>query len=1757
MLLLYWGDVMIEMAGYKLNEMMHQGDSSTLYRGIRKADNQNVVLKVLDKKLPTTEDITRFRREFILTKTFNNTGVIKAHELITDNNALCMVLEDFGGESLDRIMHDGALTLSQFLEIALSIVDSLELIHERQIIHKNITPSNIAWNKSTKEVKILDFGLSTELSRENLEVKNPDILEGTLAFMSPEQTGRMNRSLDYRTDFYSLGATFYKLLTGRPPFEGKDAMEIVYNHIAVEATPPSAVQYQDENNKTEKAAFQNISNIIMKLMAKAAEDRYQSTFGLKQDLLMCFDQLNKEDSDDILELIPGQNDISEHFHIPQRLYGREHQTQLLMESFKRVQTGITELLLVTGYSGIGKTVFINEIHKPVTEKRGCFIKGKFDQFNRDIPYSAFTQAISELVKHILSESEQKIGFWKKKLLKELGSNGQIVVDMVPELELIIGRQPNLSKLGLDETRNRFKTTIQNFIGALGDTKNPVVIFLDDLQWADSASLKLIELTMTDLNVKGLLFIGAYRDNELDPAHPLLDTLDNIRKENLRLKEAGISFKSDNVHTIVIEPLELACVLQLCCDTMNRKPEEVQEFAKLILKKTRGNPFFINQLLYSLYTDKIINFIHNNGKWEWEHKSLVNYHISDNVVDLMINKIKSLPNEMQQMLQLASCAGHTFNLDSLSVISKKSKKNISKILWKLLKEEIIEPVDETYQYMEFDQSPEISSSISHTTQSNPSYSFIHDRIRQAAYLMMNEKEKQNIHLAIGRLIYKQAVSVQDSIDESLADNALTVKQDLIFDIVNHYNKGIQGVVDRSEKELIARLNLKAGKKALQANAYKAALNYLNTGLSVIEKSDWDLRYDLTLALYTNTIKALYFNFEFKKIYEISAIALGYITNIVEQVEIYEVIMKSLYTQEKVLDVIDTGRELLKKFKLNLPQHPNKMHILLEFMKTKWVLRGKTIHSLKQMPLMTDPQALAVCRILTGLISSAYVAHTNLAPILSLKLIQLSVKYGNYPSAQIYPFFGLMNLLILNNIDACYKYGKLGLELSSKDEFNESKVENILMFYAFNYHWKKSISKSISKFLEGYRVGIENGDFEYACWCLHCPDFTAVFSGHNLMEQAKVMDNHRKRMIQLRQQTILNIYSTVHQSVSNLIGDNEDPQQLTGRYMNEKKLLENLDGRSFNTTIASVYFWKTILNFIFHNYDSAVKNSAGFEKYTDAHAGLSSIPIFYYISSLARLAFYQNAAIKEKSNLIGKVSRNLRKLKKWARHASVNHMHKWHLVKAELARIKGNNQPAITHYEKAVSNAKQSHNLWEEALSFELFARFWIEQGNKELGFFFMQNAYNCYFKWGALAKIRHMQEQYPEIGFESKEKKSGLHISQPKITEFSMVQPENTFNNTSSCVLDLVAILKAFHTISGEIKLEHLLTKIMQLVIENAGAKKGFLILPKANRWSIEAASYKDIKKIKVLESIPLFHGSDEKIDIMPLSADLHLSLGIAKYVIRTQKAVVLENAVHKGNFIHDEYVIKNRPKSVLCLPLLNQGKLNGILYLENNLSTGVFTDDRLQVLSMISTQAAISLENARMYLEVNDLNKNLELKVKERTKELHTKNKEISEINAELKRLSITDRLTGLYNRNKLDEVLNYEYERATRYDCSFSLIIIDIDHFKSVNDTYGHHVGDTVLIEFSKILHNTIRKIDTVGRWGGEEFVIICPDTLIEGAVSVAEKTRKKVESHVFPIVNHKTISLGVAAYKKNETIDDIIKRADENLYCAKNNGRNKVKYS
>ncbi len=1471
------------LAEYKDLNQIYDGKHSQVYRAQR--DRQPVILKILKPNEPTPNQIRRCRQEY-LSHQIKLPNLVEAYDLHEWERTLVIVFEDFGGTDLHNL-YQQKVGVKEFLGLALKIVEALGQLHGQGMIHKDINPSNLVLNPETGVLKLIDLGISTQLSRENPVLKTPHALEGTLSYMSPEQTGRMNRILDYRTDFYSLGVTFYELLTGKLPFAMEDTMELIHAHIAKQPVPPCQF-----------GVPQTLSDLVMKLMAKNAEDRYSSTWGLQADLIECLQQW--QTSGTIANFQLGKHDISDQFQIPQKLYGRAYEIQELMRAFERVssqEVSCSELVLVAGYSGIGKSALVQELYKPITAKKGRFISGKFDQVQRNIPYLAVVDAFTGLVKQLLGEPEPVLNRWRSRLLEALGDNGQLVIDLIPDLGLIIGAQAPVLSLGAHESQNRFNLVLQSFIRVFCRVDHPLVIFLDDLQWADMATLNLLQLLLGDIQY--LLVIGAYRDYEMGADHPLMIAIAKLKSSKSDFSWSGQQLirKGCAITEISLKPLVLAQIAQLITETLHCKPEPktqiINELAELVLRKTEGNPFFINEFLKTLHRDHLLVFNSTSRTWTWQLSEIEEIGFTDNVVELLVQQIQKMAKSVQESLSIAACLGNEFDLGTLALVSNRDLKAVSADL-------------ETAEAMGFLR----SGSALDQDFLIQDYQFEHDRIQQAAYLLISDQEKVGIHYQIGQLWLQQLPP--------------SVLEERLFAVVNHLNYGINGInliTCPVERDHLAQLNLSAGRKARSANAYQSAIQYAAIGLDLLGSESWQRQYALTLTLHELGAEAAALCGEFDQMERLIQQVYTHARTTLDKLKVYIIKIHALTSQNQLLDAVELGQRVLcLELGIEFPVGDSAVTAAIQTINT--LIGDRAIAQLKDLPSMVDPNQLAIMEVAASIMPSCYLSGSPLFPLVAALLVNLSIQYGNSPdSAYSYAAYGIV-LNQFQDVNTASEFGRLAHEIAQTAK--NIQAETLMVIGIFLHHRQSHLQETLNILQAGYQAALATGKLEYVghninSFCVH-----SYWCGQPLAELEIQVRNYRTQLLNLNQLTMANHCVIIWETTQFLLGKLDQAIAL------DQNLISDDLYRAFN-----FYLHKSFLNLLVGDILQANADAVQARDYITGGKGTIAEPRFYFYDSVIALAMISNSS-NDRSGawqeiLSHRVQSNQDQLQAWVDHAPINHLATWQLVEAEKCRVLGQKLEAIELYDQAIAGAKTNQYIQNEALGNELAAKFYLSWGKEMIARAYMTEAHYCYLRWGAIAKTNQLTALYPQW-----------------FTTSTIANPP---------ALDLSSVMKSSQAIASQIVLEDLLQTLMKILLENAGAQIGWLLLhKKSGQFAIAAGSRADGQ--------PTVISSQAIEQIMPES--------VLNYVARTKLNVILNNATKDGDFSRDRYLQSAKPLSVICYPLIDQGNLVAIVYLENNITTGAFSSDRIELLQLLSGQAAIAISNAQLYAKVKESEQQLQ-----------------------------------------------------------------------------------------------------------------------------------------------------------------------------------------
>lgn len=1491
---------MIALPGYTITEKIHAGEKSIVYKGLK--SDKRVVIKIQQKEYPDLSELNSFLEQFNILKNIDNEGIVKTICTEKYKNRIAIIFEDIDGTALSGLISNiKNESLPEKIKLLIKITNALQCIHHKNIVHRDIKPHNIILNENTDQLQIIDFGSASLLTKQNSFIPLNSSIEGTLTYISPEQTGRMNRTVDYRSDYYSLGITFYQLLTGEPPFISRDPMELVHAHIA--RTPVSPF----DKNKTPKI----VSDIVMKLLQKNPEDRYQSAAGLLYDLELIASDRETEDGK---SLQIGSHDFSGKFQIPEKLYGRESETEILLNSFDRVSKNKkSEMILICGSSGMGKSALIQELNKPITKHRGYFILGKFDQYKRDLPYNAVIQAFTGLTRLLLTESETSIRKWKKEILLSLGADAGVMTELIPELELLIGKQEIPTALPPTEAQNRFNNLMTGFVKIFATEEHALAFFLDDVQWADSASLKLLKLLSTDSSMNNILIICSYRDNEVDSVHPLTFLLEELKKENYNYK------------ILQLAPLKIEHVNQLIAETLFSNPHSTRELALIVHNKTGGNPFFVTEFIKALHMNDLITLPEIGEKeWKWEIEKIRSLKISENVVDLMAGKIQRLSEDIIAIMKLISCIGTNFRLNNLLIVAEMTESGLISILMPAIKEGMI------------------------LIGGNNS-KFAHDKVREAAYSLMSESEKEENHYKIGKLLLK------NSHGELLEER--------IFDIAGQFNLGKNLIQDLEERLEIINLNLRAAKKAKTSTAYDGALGFLYAAVYLLPENHWTDYYSLSLAIYRELSECEYLSTHFSEAESIYSIIYKNCNSMLDKIPTVHVQLRQKVTEAKGDDAFKIGFAVLGELGIKMPDPSNTSAINSYFTgclnKYNQLLDKKSIAELFDLPDMTDDRIKEAISLITNLGDIAIVLRPDMLGLMSIQGVLLSIEYGNAKESPIsYVMWGIIVNILFKDYRTGYDFGQLGLKINQHRFPDEAILAKCQAFYGWNInHWIKHCKEDMEIARKGYEIAMKNSDIVYAGYFII---MLAKVSYYIAMPLDEIIEYNNKSILfgtKYKYSFIYNMTLPTLRTAFALQGKTDGPTTLNSPDFSEEEFLSNSNG--FGQDLAYYHMRKLQLYYLFGEYRKCLKLLPEIDKSFFAIPRHIVFGELQFFSALSILICMPEFTDEEKSIYAPRLEENYSFLKMWSQLCEDNFLHQYYLIEAEKARIEGRDLDAMQFYDKSIKSARQYDFIHNAGIANELAAKFYLAKGLEKVASYYIYESVYLFNLWGATAKVIQIEEQYSDIlKYASGHTSRSISSDQREITDQTYRRNAESRND-----LDINTVMKASLAISREIQLAKLLEKMLLILFENAGAERGFFILKENEVWTIEAKGNANTGKIEVLKGIPL----DENVN---------LSLSIVNYVIRTKSIVLLHNAAQKGMFVNDDYVKSKQSKSVLCYPIIHHGNLVGVVYLENNLTTDAFTPDRVEILKILSSQIAVSLENSLLYA-------NLEEKVNERTRDLN------------------------------------------------------------------------------------------------------------------------------------------------------------------------------
>ncbi|MGF6604037.1 PAS domain S-box-containing protein [Paraburkholderia sp. GAS448] len=1387
-----------------------------------------------------------------------------------------LVPEDSGYKPLDGLL-DAPMDSGTFLRLAIGIASSLAKVHQSGLVHKDVKPANILVNPDSGEVRLTGFGLASRLTRERQRPEPPESIAGTLAYMAPEQTGRMNRSVDSRSDLYAFGVTLYQMLTGSLPFTAVDPMEWVHCHIAREAVPPH-----------ERVAHLApvLSAIVMKLLAKAAEDRYQTAAGVEADLRRCLALW--ETGRRIGEFPLGERDTPDQLTIPEKLYGRSHEVETLLGAFRRVvERGAPELVLVSGYSGIGKSSVVNELHQALVPSRWLFASGKFDQYKRDIPYSTLAQAFQSLIRPLLGKSEAELMGWRDALREALGPNAGLAVDLVPEVVHIIGQPAPVPELPPQDAQQRFQLMFRRFIEVFARPEHPLVLFLDDLQWLDEATLDLIEDLLTRSRPQNLMLIGAYRDNEVDSTHLLMHKLNTI-------KAAG-----GKVAEITLAPLAREHLERLMADTLRCKPERVAPLARLVHDKTAGNPFFAIQFISSLTEEGMLTFDHDAACWSWDLDRIHTKGYTDNVVELMVGKLTRLSAETQQDLQLLACMGNSAELALLETVSPRSGDDLHDGLWEAIHAGLIACTEHSCR-------------------------FVHDRVQEAAYSLIPEEARAQTHLRIGGVL--AACIPPEKLPE------------MIFEIVNQLNRGAHLITSQDEREKLAELNLIAGKRAKASSAYASALTYFSTGAALLREDAWARRQELAFALELHRADCELWTRALPSVDgRLEALA----TRAADTVQRAAVASRrvDLYTMLGASDrAVAAGLEYLRQAGIDWAAHPAQLEARREYERIWSQVGSRPIDALIDLPLMEDPESRATLDVLTALGPPTLYTDENLYALTVCRAVNLSLERGNSDASPAhYVAVGIIAGDRFGHYDAGYRLGEMACDLTERRGLKRVGGKTYSVF-SLVVPWTRPLREGIDPARRGFQIANEQGDPSFAAYA--CGNISTILlaSGDPLDQVAREAVHGLEFARSVRFEFAVDMIASSLALVRTLSGETAKFGSLDDGSFMERSFEARLTGHPA-LALPECFYWirKLQARFFAGDYASAIDAAEKAEKWFSTSAALSVKLLeradYHLYAALTRAACCEPVGPDPYAKHREALSAHERQLRAWAENCPQNFEDRAALVGAEIARIEGRLPEAMDLYERAIRAARSNGFVQNEALSYELAARCYAARGLEEFAHLYLGNARRAWLRWGAFGKVRQLDQLYPALRQDDRAPGSTGMIDAP-------VED-----------LDLATVIKVSQAVSGEIVPERLIESLLRTAIEHAGADRGLLILPRDGEFLIQAEAKTGGSSVSVI------------LRETPITAD-ELPLEVVRYAARTREIVILDDTLVSSPHSTDRYIGAQGVRSVLCLPLMKQGALVALLYLENRFAPGVFTPGRISVLKVIASQAAISLENSRLYRDL-------------------------------------------------------------------------------------------------------------------------------------------------------------------------------------------------
>ncbi|MBE9032787.1 AAA family ATPase [filamentous cyanobacterium LEGE 11480] len=1482
--------------GYHITEQLHEGMMTTLCRGYRHNDRVPVLLQILHPEYCLPQYVEQFKERAESSQYLAVDGLVRTIDFVMHGQTPAIILEDMAGQLWQTALTERQWSIEEILEVALELANILTALHAKQYIHQQIQPQRILIHPETHQVQVLPTPAVALMGDQNLnQHSSPKSILTALAYASPEQTGRMNTAIDIRSDFYNLGVTLYQACVGSLPFPSRDMNELIHSHIARPAPTPQA------KNRT---IPDNLSRIILKLLAKNPDERYQSAYGLKCDLSTSLEACRNQQELD--NFCPGQTDLASELSIPQRLYDRQNELGILRQTYEQASHGNIQTVLITGESGVGKSLLVKEFHSQIAHHRGYFIRGNCDAVRREVPYLALSNAFQQLFCQLLTEDEATIQAWRKRLLQGLGDRAAILCEIMPELVQIIGPQPTDLKVESAEAENRLNLAFQAFLQIFAQTPHPLVLFIDDLQWIDTASIKLLEHVLAGGQPAALMLITACRFGNSSASQEI----------DLRLMRNLID--GPGRRELSLSPFSSEQMQRLVADVLHTSATTIVELAELIFHRTQGNPFFAHQLLEFLYHEELLIFNFDQGQWNWDLEQIRHFGVTENVVELMEQKILKLSSQTREILQLAACIGIDFDTEMIAALSPIPNADIPQALAMAVQEGLVIPLT----------SPDSSS---YSTLSDlgtaAHFQFLHDRVRQAFYGLIEPDTRQKLHWQIGqRLLQKMLQQRQD---------------DQLFEVVNQLNFGRAFVIDPSAKQELAHLNLRASRRAKQAAAYRSALQYVLAGSSLLPDESWSKDYELTRDLWLEQAECQYLGGNFPAAETAFEQICTHVKTVTELVDVYTVQIVCYINQNRHQEASALGRLGLAKLNVEVPTSLTEATVLDQLNQLRLRLMQYSPAYFLALPTCEDREVQQILQLLQYFAAATISQDQSLYRWAIAQMVQRSIDGGNTDrSAYAYVAYGTILSSGFGDYDRGHQLGQVALELSQTFQAMQGLAH--FSYGGLLAHWRIQFTECIQHLDSAFQHCQRRGELLYALYSSALKTDLLIMSGHNL-EATEATINAFSRFAAQRQHPIMQLDALLKlQFVRSLRGLTQDASSFSSAEHQEADLYQQLHAaKTPKPTRSRYYIYKAQSLYTFGYHQSALEMATASAEIIDAHFGPAIVVEHYLYHGLVVAALHDYADAATQNSYRSILAHCLQQMQRWSYHCPSNFTARWHLLAGEQERIMG--EDPTCHYDEAIGLAQAHGMLQICAIANELAGEYYWKQQHQRIARAYLNDACLAYQQWGAIAKATALQQKYRSLLTWRGNFASSTYL--PLATEAATSQRLQT--------LDWMTIIKASQALSSEIVYSSLLEKLLTILMENAGAERGILLTRRHQTFEIEAEG--NVEQAEIVFQLK---------QSAPTAEDLPINL--LTYVERTRETILLDEAIHDLRFASDPYIQAHKLKSVLCFPIVYQGKQTGLLYLENRLIVGAFTPAQLEVVRLLTSQVSISVENAQLYADAQE-----------------------------------------------------------------------------------------------------------------------------------------------------------------------------------------------